>query len=124
VVVVLAVVGLVVIGLNSGVGTVMFSKAAYNTGSNCKFSEPVTTVTTTDPVYMIAFFKDTMEPSDVMTLNITKDGASFANASDTADKEFNCYIEQQSIGPLEAGVYKLTFTHNGTVEAEGTLTVK
>jgi hypothetical protein len=25
---------------------------------------------------------------------------------------------------LPAGVYKMTFTHNGTVEATGTLTVK
>ena len=112
------------IGLNSGVGQVMFSKSAYQTGNNCKFDAPVTEATTTDSIYMIAFFRDTLQPSYSLTLDVTKDGAPFENATDTTDTSFNCYIESQPMGPLAAGVYKLTFTHNGTVEADGTLTVK
>ncbi len=124
VVVILGAIGFVA-NMNSNTGQIMFSKGSYAMGSNtCKFDAPVTQVSTTDPIYIIADFNDTMQVGDSMTLTVTKDGVAYYTNTDTTDTSFNCYVEQGAIGPLPAGVYKMTFTHNGTVEATGTLTVK
>ena len=118
--------GLVIVAnLRSGAGTVYFSKTAYDQGSDtCKFSSPVTTLSTTDSVYMIASFNDTLQPQDTYTLEVSENGAPPNTTNATADTKFNCYVEKTALGPLPAGTYKFTFKHNDKVEAEGTLTVK
>jgi hypothetical protein len=126
-IVVLVVLGLgvaFVANLDSGAGKVTFSKTAYHTGDPCKFNSPITEATTADHVYLVALFKDTMEPGDSWTLTVTKDGQPFKSATDSTTTEFGCYVEQDGIPPLAAGVYVVTFTSGGKIEAEGTLTVK
>jgi len=116
---------LVVAILNNPAGNVYFSKSAYDQSSHtCKFDSPVTTISTTDSIYLIAAFNDTLQPQDTYTLEIFQDGVSKGTTNATADTKFNCYIEKTAMGPLSAGVYKFTFKHNDKIEAEGTLTVK
>ncbi|MGD0122019.1 MAG: hypothetical protein ABSC46_05620 [Candidatus Limnocylindrales bacterium] len=106
-------------------GQVMFSKGSYAVGTNtCKFDSPVTEVTASDPIYMIARLRDDMQPTDQITLTVTKDGQAFFTNTIPAGKKFNCYIEDGAIGPLSAGVYKFTLSVGGKTEAEGTLTIK
>ncbi len=116
----------VVLNLTSPAGHVYFSKSAYDqSSSTCQFGAPVTSVSTTDSLYMIAAFNDTLDVSDTYSLDVVKDGAPLgAPTNATAETKFNCYIEQNVMGPLPAGVYKFTFKHNDKIEAEGTLTVK
>jgi hypothetical protein len=116
----------VVATLRSPAGNVYFSRTAYDTSNGtCQFDSPVTTVSTSDRVYLIAAFNDAMQAQDNYTLEILKDGASIGRpATKTADAKFNCYVEQSSLGPLSAGVYRFTFKHNDKIEAEGTLVVK
>jgi hypothetical protein len=112
--------------LGGGSGKVLFSKTAYNEGSNtCQFDSPITTASTTDSIFVIADFKDTLKTGDTYTITEVKDGTSLGSPTPiTASKEFNCYIEQGDIGPLtDPGVYKFTFTKDGKTEAEGTLTI-
>jgi hypothetical protein len=111
--------------MRTGTGNVYFSTTAYDQNSTtCAFPSPVTTVSATDSVYMIANFNDTLNVSDSYTLELTKDGVSQGTTNATADTKFNCYIEKNSLGPLPAGVYQFSFKHNGNIEATGTLTVK
>jgi hypothetical protein len=111
--------------LDNPAGNVYFSKSAYDQGSNtCKFDSPVTTFSTSDSIYLIAAFNDTLQPQDTYTLEIFQDGVSRGTTNATADAKFNCYIEKTAMGPLSAGVYRFTFKHNDKIEAEGTLTVK
>jgi hypothetical protein len=111
--------------LGGGSGKVLFSTSAYNEGSNtCRFDNAITTASTTDSVYVIADLKDTLKAGDSYTITETKDGQALPSTTLTASKEFNCYMEQGGIGQLNAGVYKFTFTKDGKVEAEGTLTIK
>jgi hypothetical protein len=124
--VIVLIAGLVVVAiLNSPAGHVYFSKTAYDQSSNtCEFGSPVTTVSTTESFYMIAAFNDTLEAPDAYSLEVVKDGAPEGTTNATASTKFNCYMEQNVMGPLPAGVYKFTFKHNDKIEAEGTLTVK
>jgi hypothetical protein len=116
---------LVVAILNNPAGNVYFSKSAYDQSSNtCKFDSPVTTISTTDSIYLIAAFNDTLQPQDTYTLEIFQDGVSKGTTNATADTKFNCYIEKTAMRPSSPGVYKFTFKHNDKIEAEGTLTVK
>ena len=111
----------VVLNLTSPAGHVYFSKSAYDqSSSTCQFGSPVTSVSTTDSLYMIAAFNDTLDVSDTYSLDVVKDGAPLgAPTNATAETKFNCYIEQNVMGPLPAGVYKFTFKHNDKIEAEG-----
>ena len=124
--VIVLIAGLVVVAiLNPPDGHVYFSKSAYDQNSKtCEFGSPVTSVSTTDSFYMIAIFKDTLEAQDTYSLEVFKDGVSEGTTNATASTKFNCYMEQNVMGPLPAGVYKFTFKHNDKIEAEGTLTVK
>jgi hypothetical protein len=115
----------VVVTLRSAAGNVYFSKSTYDTSlGTCQFDSPVTTVSTSDPVYLVAAFNDALKAQDDYTLEILKDGVSLNTTSEKASTSFSCYVEQNSLGPLSAGVYTFTFKHNDKIEAEGTLTVK
>jgi len=106
-------------------GQVMFSKGSYALGTNtCKFDNPVTELTASDPIYMIARLRDDLQPTDQITLTVTKDGQAYFNNTIPAGKKFNCYVEEAAVGPLPAGVYRFTLSVGGKTEAEGTLTVK
>jgi hypothetical protein len=115
----------VVLTLNSPAGHVYFSKSAYDqSSSSCEFGSPVTTVSTSESFYMIAAFNDTLDTPDTYSLEVVKDGAPQGTTNAVATTKFNCYMEQNAMGPLPAGVYKFTFKHNDKIEAEGTLTIK
>jgi hypothetical protein len=124
--VIVIVAGLFVVAvLNSPAGHVYFSKTAYDqNSSSCQFGSSVTTVSTSESFYMIAAFNDTLDKPDAYSLDVVKDGTPQGTTKATASAKFNCYIEQNAMGPLPAGVYKFTFKHNDKIEAEGTLTIK
>jgi hypothetical protein len=112
--------------LRSPAGHVYFSGDPYDQASGrCGFAAPVTTIDAARPFYMIAFFNDTLAPGNAYTLTITRDGAPFRDSGEqTATARFQCYVEQDALGPLDPGIYEFTFTHAGRVEAEGSLTIR
>jgi hypothetical protein len=129
--VVLAVVVLIGIGaaisvvLPNNSGKVMFSKGSYAIGTNtCKFDSPVTEVTSTDSFYLIAHLRDDVQPADQIAIKVTKDGQDYFTNTVTAGTKFNCYVENEALPPLPAGVYNFSLSVGSKTEAEGTLTVK
>ena len=110
--------------LSSSTGRVFFSRTAYDQGSKtCQFGSPISGASTADQFYMIASFSDTMDAKATFSLAITRDGVPFEKGDATIGSGFNCYVEADALGPLGTGVYKFTFTHDGKVEAEGSITV-
>jgi hypothetical protein len=124
-VVVLAVVAVVAGALfGGGSGKIYFSKATYDTTSkSCSFNSTISSATTTDDVYLLADLKDTVPASGKATMEIFKDGVSQGTEDISEGTEYNCYYIKSSIGPLDAGVWKITITYNGKVEAEGSITI-
>lgn len=112
--------------LRSPAGHVYFSSDRYDQGGrDCQFGTPITSTTSSRPFYMIAFFSDTLRQGDSYSLAIARDGVAYRDSGEmAADKGFQCYVEQDVLGPLDPGVYRFTFTHAGKVEAEGSLTVR
>jgi hypothetical protein len=112
--------------LHSPAGRVYFSGDPYEQASGtCQFAAPITTADAARPFYMIAFFNDTMAPGDSYSLAITRDGAIVRDSGElTATSKFQCYVEAEAIGPLDAGIYEFTFSHDGKVEAEGSITIR
>lgn len=112
--------------LNADDGKVQFSKTAYDeTKKTCHMDNAITTSGPNDSVYMIAAFHDTLDAGQSFTVTITKDGQAYGDPVTTSlPSKFNCYIEQGAMKPSETGVFKFTFTKDGKLEAEGTLTVK
>jgi hypothetical protein len=115
-----------VLVLGQDAGKVQFSAAAYDqTNATCHMDNPITTANANDKVYMIAAFRDTLEGGQQFTLTVTKDGQPYGQpVTSSLPTKFNCYIEQQAMAPTDPGAYKFTFTLDGKVEAEGTLTIK
>ena len=132
--IILGVVGVVVLGfaalvvvavLNNPAGKVMFSKSIYDTSrSSCTFPDPITTASTTDSIYVLAALKDTITATDSLTMEVFKDGVSQGTQEMGQGTEVNCLWIKNNMGPLDAGTWRVTFTHNGKIEAEGTITVK
>jgi hypothetical protein len=128
-----AFVGLLVVGatvvtlllMGSAAGRVTFSKEAYNQASgNCRFGTPITEAAPADRFFMMAYFNDTLAPQQTYTLSITRDGVPFGTQDATTDRDFQCYVEADALGPLGAGTYQFTFTYQGKVEAQGSITIK
>ena len=124
VVVAIGAVGLAV--LNSDDGKVQFSKTAYDQSKTaCHMDNAITAANAGDTIFMIAAFKDTLEAGQSFTLTVTKDGQNSGDSGPTSlPSKFNCYIEKTGLKLTGPGVYKFTFTKDGNVEAEGTLTIK
>ena len=77
-----------------------------------------------DPVFFAAVLKQRLGGDAEVRLIVTRDGEPFFDSTDPPNgSEFECYGSRESIGPLEAGVYVFEVTHEGEVEASGTLTV-
>jgi hypothetical protein len=112
--------------LNADDGKVQFSKTAYDqTKKTCHMDNAITTSSPNDSVYMIAAFHDTLVAGQSFTITVAKDGQAYGDPiTASLPSMFNCYVEKDPITPTDTGVYKFTFTKDGKVEAEGTLTVK
>jgi hypothetical protein len=122
VVVVIAIVAGTLLG--SGSGKIYFSKTTYDsTKKSCTFDSAITTATTSDDIFMLADLKDTVPSTGKATMEIFKDGVSQATEPISEGTEYNCYYIKTSIGPLDVGVWKVTITYNGKVEAEGSITI-
>jgi hypothetical protein len=125
-VVVVAVIAIVAGSLlgGGGSGKVFYSKTTYDTNKKtCTFDNAITTATSSDDVYMLADLKDTVPASAKATMEIFKDGVSQGVEEISEGVEYNCYYIKTSIGPLDPGVWKVTITYNGKVEAEGSITI-
>jgi hypothetical protein len=107
-------------------GHVYFSTDPYDQQSGrCQFGVPIASTSPTRPFYMIAFFADALARGDDYSLAITRDGATYRDSGKlSADSKFQCYVEQDALGPLDPGVYRFTFTHGDKVEAEGSITIR
>jgi hypothetical protein len=109
---------------NSPPSGVTWSKTAYDPSTHtCQFVSPIATATTTDLLYQIAVFKDTLKVGDSYSLTVTKDGQLTESVNDTANTESHCFVQTPPFSARAPGTYKFTFTHAGKTEAEGTLTI-
>jgi hypothetical protein len=72
---------------------------------------------------VLANLNDTLNVGDTVTVSITKDNGTPITSSAPVDQKVNCDTEPV-MGPFPAGVYKISLSHDGKLEAEGTLTVK
>jgi hypothetical protein len=107
-----------------GSGKITFSKSTYDTTKkSCSFDSTITTATSSEDVYMLADLKDTVPSNGKASMEIFKDGVSQAVEDISEGTEYNCYYIKSSIGPLDPGVWKVTITYNGKVEAEGSITI-
>jgi hypothetical protein len=112
--------------LRTPAGHVFFSADPYDRqNGGCQFGTPVASMSSTRPFYMIAFFTDALARGDDYSLTITRDGVTYRDSGKlSADAKFQCYVEQDALGPLDPGVYRFTFTHGDKVEAEGSITIR
>lgn len=115
-----------IIGLNLRIflprGQILFGTAPG--GDLCSVGAEARSVRSADPVYFAAVLRDRMPGTASIRLVVTRDGQPYFDHVEPADgTEFECYGSRESIGPLEPGVYVFEVTHDGTVEASGTLTV-
>jgi hypothetical protein len=109
---------------NSPPSGVYWSKTPYDPSTDtCQFVSPITTAATTDLLYQIAVFSDTLEAGDTYTLTVTKDGQVTESATDMANTESHCFVQTPPFSVRAPGTYKFTFTHAGKIEAGGTLTI-
>jgi hypothetical protein len=124
-IVVVAVIAIVAGSLfGGGSGKITFSKSTYDTTKkSCSFDSTVTTAKSSDDVYMLADLKDTVPTSGKATMEIYKDGVLQGTEDISEGTEYNCYYIKSSIGPLDPGVWKVTITYNGKIEAEGSITI-
>ena len=109
--------------LPSDKGKILFGTAAGR--DLCSVSNETTSVKTTDPIFFAAILKHHMDGNQAITLHITRDGKDFVNYDEPADgTEFDCYGNRDSLGSLDAGLYRFEVVHKDTIEASGDLTVK
>jgi len=109
---------------HGGTGNVYFSKTAFDSSSKvCSFSQPITTASASDAIYVIADFKDTVPANSQFSIEAFKDNVSQGTSSLSIANDFNCYEEQEAVGPLAAGTWRFVFTYNGKTEADGTITI-
>jgi hypothetical protein len=125
-VVVVLVVGFVAIALlDNPAGKVFFSTTVYDSASStCAFPSAITSASSTDPIYVVADLNDTLAANDSVSMEVFKDGVSQGTQDMTQTSQVNCIWITNNIGPLQTGTWKVVFTHNGKVEAEGTITIK
>ena len=127
-----SVIGVVVLGaaiagilgfLPSDKGKTLFGTAAGK--DLCSVGRRTNTVAATDPVFFAAVLRHHLDGQQGITFHITRDGTSFVTHEEAADgSAFDCYGSLESMGSLDAGTYDFEVTHNGDIEAAGTLTVK
>jgi hypothetical protein len=112
--------------LRTPAGHVYFSTDPYDQqGGLCQFGAPITSASSTRPFYMIAFFADALARGDDYSLTITRDGAAYRDSGAlSAEAKFQCYVEQDALGPLDPGVYRFTFIHGDRIEAEGSIAIR
>ena len=116
----------VVIGINSGLlqprGYVVFGTSAGK--DLCSVGDEVRSVTSSTPVYFAAVLRHQLGADASVRLRVTRDGQAFSDVVDPPDgREFDCYGSREPYGLLEPGVYIFEISHEGEVEATGTLTV-
>lgn len=119
--VVLGIAGLYV-GFFQPRGQVLFGTSL---GPNlCSVGGETRTIEAGDPVFFAAVLRNRLAGDAEVRLTVTRDGEPFFDNTDPPDgTEFECYGSRNSIGPLESGVYQFEVTHDGAVEASGTLTI-
>ncbi len=132
VVIVVVVAGAFVIEMNSVQrGKVLFSTDApvVGTSTDCKVADQVTSVSVTTSVYATYIFSST-QGSDPVSLSVTQNGQTYlpATALPTTDTQgYDCFADTSDLSQLpgwSAGTYHFSVTSDGSVIAEGDLTVK
>jgi hypothetical protein len=103
-------------------GQVLFGTAL---GPNlCSVGGETRTIEADDPIFFAAVLRNRLTGDAEVRLTVTRDGEPFFDNTDPPNgTEFECYGSRESIGPLEPGVYQFDVTHDGSLEASGTLTI-
>jgi hypothetical protein len=110
--------------VNGSAGRVFFSTGPRDEASRtCTFASPIETASTSDDIYVLASFNETVRKGETFSVEVFHDGASQYRTDLTAGTDFNCYAEALPMGWNEAGVWRVVFTYQGRVQAEGSLTV-
>jgi hypothetical protein len=110
--------------VNGSAGKVFFSTGPRDeAGRTCTFASPIETASTSDDIYVLASFNETVRKGETFSVEVFHDGASQFRTDLTAGADFNCYTEPSPMGWNEAGVWRVVFTYQGRVQAEGSLTV-
>jgi hypothetical protein len=130
----LAGIGLVVVAVaaffvmaffNGPAGKVMFSTTPRDQSSRtCVFTSSITTAGVGDDIYVLAAFNETIRLGETFRIEVFKDNASQFKTDLTAGSDFNCYVETDAMGWRDPGVWKVVFTYQGRIEAEGSITVR
>jgi hypothetical protein len=111
--------------VNGSAGKVFFSTAPRDAASRtCTFASSIETASTTDDIYVLASFNETVRNGETFTVEVFHDGVSQFRKDLTAGSDFNCYAEALPMGWSEAGTWRVVFTYHGRVQAEGSLTVR
>ncbi|MFI5258966.1 MAG: hypothetical protein ACHQ01_05070 [Candidatus Limnocylindrales bacterium] len=128
-IVIIVILGIVSLVLNpSHAGQVIFTTdAPTDSGaSTCQLGHQVTSVAVGTPVYANYFFKSRLS-NQTVTLTIIKNGTALGSSGLTAAQSngVDCLEDSTDLSTLGAGTFefKLT-TADGTVVADGTLTIK
>lgn len=110
--------------LRSEQGQVMFTTTDPNGGNSCVVIDRVSTVEAGRHVWMVVMF---MEPMDdkPLTVDIYHDGAlvwSYTWPVDVSKGRYCTWGDDMAGYPV--GTWTYTFTHDGKIEASGTLTIR
>jgi hypothetical protein len=110
---------------NGTAGKVFFSTAARDAaGKTCTFASPIESASTSDDIWVLASFNETVRDGQTFSVEVFHDGVSQLRKDVVAGSDFNCYSEAAPMLWREAGVWRIVFTYSGRVQAEGSLTVK
>ena len=116
-------------GANIDRGKILFGPDKPTTGGNCQVSNAVTSITSGTSVYATYIFK-AKPASEVISLEITKDGASFFPKFElpvASSQGLDCFGDTTDLKTLSnwtPGLYHFSMTSSAGVVAEGDLTVK
>jgi hypothetical protein len=110
--------------VNGSAGKVFFSTEPRDeAGRTCTFASPIETASTSDDIYVLASFNETVRKGETFSVEVFHNGASQLKKDVVASADFNCYNEASPMLWREAGVWRVVFTYQGRVQAEGSLTV-
>jgi hypothetical protein len=104
-------------------GRVLFGSAVGPGG--CSVLNVGDTFNVGEPVYVAAVFKDALDSGQSFTATVTHDGTVVLNEDDTwTGSSRQCWAPSDPITTnFGAGTYAFAVTHQGAVEASGTLTL-
>lgn len=102
-------------------GTVIFGSSVGDDG--CSVSNQLRKLSVTQSFFFMAYLKDVMDGTQVVTLRVIRDGNTMLNTDEPANgTAFNCFGNQKAFPPLAAGNYEFQVLQGARLEADGLIT--